>query len=79
MTAREHLRLFAGLKQLSADKIESEVEERLKDVDLTKDADNIAGNFSGGMQRRLSVAIALTGNPEVVYLDEVVQTPDDTF
>ena len=30
----------------------------------------IAGSFSGGMKRRLSVAVSLVGNPDVVYLDE---------
>eukprot|EP00474_Spongospora_subterranea_P009421 CRZ09879.1 hypothetical protein [Spongospora subterranea] len=70
MTAREHLELFAGLKQVPKHKCDDEVNERLKDVDLLSNADNLAGNFSGGMQRRLSVAIALIGDPRVVYLDE---------
>ncbi len=39
-------------------------------VRLTESAHQRAGAFSGGMKRRLSVAVALIGNPEVVYLDE---------
>jgi ABC-type Na+ transport system ATPase subunit NatA len=39
-------------------------------VGLTASADRQVGTFSGGMRRRLSVAMALLGNPRVVYLDE---------
>ena len=46
------------------------VDRALKDVNLHKVADKLAGAFSGGMKRRLSVAISFVGNPKVVYLDE---------
>jgi ABC-type multidrug transport system ATPase subunit len=69
LTAREHLELFANLKGLEGD-IEEEVSQRLKDVALTAAADAAAGSFSGGMKRRLSVAIALVGDPRIVFLDE---------
>ena len=39
-------------------------------VRLTESADQCAGAFSGGMKRRLSVAVALAGNPEVVRRGE---------
>jgi ABC-type multidrug transport system ATPase subunit len=39
-------------------------------VKLTYAADQRTGAYSGGMRRRLSVAIALLGDPKVVYLDE---------
>jgi ABC-type multidrug transport system ATPase subunit len=39
-------------------------------VNLLHVIDERAGTYSGGMKRRLSVAVALIGNPEVVYLDE---------
>ena len=42
----------------------------LKDVDLLEWKDTASKKLSGGMQRRLSLAISLVGNPKVVFLDE---------
>lgn len=42
----------------------------LKDVDLFEWKDTASNKLSGGMQRRLSLAISLVGNPKVVFLDE---------
>lgn len=42
----------------------------LHDIGLTKVADCVVSSFSGGMKRRLSVALAFIGNPKVVVLDE---------
>lgn len=44
----------------------------LEQVKLTEAANVRAGSYSGGMKRRLSVAIALIGDPKIVYLDEPV-------
>lgn len=46
---------------------------------LTKAAKVRAGSYSGGMKRRLSVAIALIGNPKLVILDEPVSRLDELF
>ncbi|KAJ3429237.1 abc transporter a family member 1-related [Anaeramoeba flamelloides] len=70
LTAREHIKMFAGLKNLPKDQIPEEIEDRLAEVDLTDVSNQRVGSFSGGMKRRLSVAIALTGSAEVVLLDE---------
>jgi ABC-type multidrug transport system ATPase subunit len=70
LTAREHLRLFAALKGLPRSEWESSTTELLERTKLTQAADRRSSTFSGGMKRRLSVAIALIGDPEVVYLDE---------
>ena len=70
LTAREHVRLYAQLKDLDPAVIEDEVETRLADVGLTAEGDTAAGAFSGGMMRRLSCALAFTGDPSCVFLDE---------
>jgi len=72
LTAREHLLLFARIKGLKGGvpAAEAEAERLLAMVDLTAAADRGAGGFSGGMRRRLSTAIAVIGDPAVVFLDE---------
>ncbi|MCL6089313.1 MAG: ATP-binding cassette domain-containing protein [Candidatus Marsarchaeota archaeon] len=70
LTAREnlelHARLFAVPKELRARRIE----EALALVELTERADERAGNYSGGMKRRLEIARALLHHPQVLFLDE---------
>jgi len=72
MTAREHLLFYGRLKGLRKQELKDAAEKALKSVNLFN---NNVGNkqvqtFSGGMKRRLSVAISLIGDPRVVYLDE---------
>mmetsp|Transcript_39650 Transcript_39650/g.83371 ORF Transcript_39650/g.83371 Transcript_39650/m.83371 type:complete len:1629 (+) Transcript_39650:114-5000(+) len=80
LTCRETLKLFAKLKggleiqrgQTPEQALTSEVERRLSDVSFTsdEDCDKPLGTFSGGMKRKVLIAVALLGDPEVVYLDE---------
>ncbi|XP_050221368.1 ABC transporter A family member 7-like [Mercurialis annua] len=72
LTGREHLLFYGRLKNLKGSTLKKAVEESLKSVKLFDDviADKQAGKYSGGMKRRLSVAISLIGDPKVVYLDE---------
>ena len=49
-------------------------EQSLAQVKLSQAANVRAGSYSGGMKRRLSVAIALIGDPKLVFLDEPVET-----
>ncbi|KGN64250.2 ABC transporter A family member 7-like isoform X1 [Cucumis sativus] len=72
LTGREHLLFYGRLKNLEGSALVQAVEESLKDVNLFKGgvADKQAGMYSGGMKRRLSVAISLIGYPKVVYMDE---------
>jgi ABC-type multidrug transport system ATPase subunit len=72
LSAREHLHVFGSLKGLSGADIGHGTEELLSQVKLVEAANVRAGSYSGGMKRRLSVAIALIGDPKVVYLDEPV-------
>ncbi|CAG9326092.1 unnamed protein product [Blepharisma stoltei] len=70
LTAREHLRLYSDIKGIPKDRKEALVEEMLDQMDLRQYADQQAGTYSGGNKRKLSVAMALIGNPTVVFLDE---------
>lgn len=70
LTGREHLQLFAHLKGISDGNVNAEVESRLSDVLLTQSGDELSSSYSGGMLRRLSLAVALIANPRIVFLDE---------
>jgi len=72
LTGREHLLFYGRLKNIKGSALMQAVEESLKSVSLFDGgvADKPAGKYSGGMKRRLSVAISLIGNPKVVYMDE---------
>ncbi|WZY72406.1 hypothetical protein YC2023_004646 [Brassica napus] len=66
----EHLHLFASIKGLPPASIKPIAEKLLADVKLTGTAKIRAGSYCGGMKRRLSVGIALIGDPKLVFLDE---------
>lgn len=70
LTAREHLFLYARLKGVPEDLLEPFANGLLQFLGLMPYADKLAGTFSGGNKRKLSVGIALVGNPAVVFLDE---------
>ena len=70
VTPREHLRAFAHIRGVNPTKIEPMVEALLRRMNLLEKADQTAGTLSGGMKRRLSIAMAVIGSPRVVFLDE---------
>jgi ATP-binding cassette subfamily A (ABC1) protein 3 len=70
LTGKEHLEVYAHIKGIPKDKIKEQVEYILKCMDLEQYANVLAGTYSGGNKRKLSVAMALIGNPSVVFLDE---------
>ncbi|XWS51101.1 hypothetical protein CRYUN_Cryun12cG0147500 [Craigia yunnanensis] len=72
LTGREHLLFYGRLKNLRGSALNQAVEESLRSVNLFHGgvADKQAGKYSGGMKRRLSIAISLIGDPKVVYMDE---------
>ncbi|KKI98485.1 ABC transporter ATP-binding protein [Prochlorothrix hollandica] len=70
LTCAENLHFFARIYGLSQVKRVERVYECLKLVNLLDRADSIVENLSGGMQRRLSIALALVHQPKLVILDE---------
>lgn len=71
LTAREHMRLNAKFKGVAVDsRLDAEIDTLLEKVGLLQDADKLARTFSGGMKRRLSVAMSAVGDAKVLFLDE---------
>ena len=70
LTVDEHLLFYARVKGISPKDEKAMVLQAMKDVYLERFARFKVRQLSGGMKRRLSVAISLVGNPKIVYLDE---------
>jgi ABC-2 type transport system ATP-binding protein len=69
-TARENLRLSGRLHGLRGAELESRIQELLDRFGLAEAADRIVRTFSGGMERRLDIGLALVHRPRVLFLDE---------
>uniref|UniRef100_A0A671YFI2 P-type phospholipid transporter n=1 Tax=Sparus aurata TaxID=8175 RepID=A0A671YFI2_SPAAU len=70
LTVEEHILFYSLLKGRTQAEAEREVEDMLVDLGLPHKRDDEAQNLSGGMQRKLSVAMAFVGGSKVVILDE---------
>ena len=70
LTGYENLEFFGKMKGVPSDKLKKEIEYIAEVVDLTDDLKKLVSTYSGGMTRRLSLAIALIGSPELLILDE---------
>ncbi|KAF8403773.1 hypothetical protein HHK36_011878 [Tetracentron sinense] len=70
LTVQEHLELYARIKGVPENRIEDVVTEKLVEFDLLKHAYKPSFSLSGGNKRKLSVAIAMIGDPPIVILDE---------
>ena len=70
LTGREHLELYARIKGIPEAQLDRVVEDIIQRMDLRQYCDREAGGYSGGNKRKLSVAIALVGAPQIVFLDE---------
>ena len=70
LTAKETLAFFAQLKGVERHQLTAEYQRVAKVVDLSNDLTKRVSGFSGGMKRRLSLAIALLGQPHLLILDE---------
>ncbi|HXM86956.1 MAG TPA: ATP-binding cassette domain-containing protein [Solirubrobacteraceae bacterium] len=70
LTAREHLMLQATLQGMPKSLRAERSQELLERVGLTEAADRRVGGYSGGMKRRLDLALALVHGPRILFLDE---------
>ena len=70
LSARQHLTLYARFKGVPEADLTSHVADRLALVNLSDVADQPVTTFSGGMKRRLSVALSTCGSPQLIFLDE---------
>ena len=70
LTAREHLKFQAALQGLPRGRRDARTNELLEYVGLTDAADRRIRGYSGGMKRRLDLALALVHRPAVLFLDE---------
>ena len=70
LTGREHLRLQASLQALPRGERNQRADELIARVGLTHAADRKVRGYSGGMKRRLDLAMALVHSPSVLFLDE---------
>src|SRR5204862_150472 len=70
LTGREHFELQGGLHGLSKPDRAARARELLERVGLTDAADRKVGGYSGGMKRRLDLALALVHRPSILFLDE---------
>ncbi|CAK9078808.1 unnamed protein product, partial [Durusdinium trenchii] len=78
VTVEEHLRLFCMLKSVPLNEVSSEVDRLLRDTGMEVKRKSPSRALSGGMKRKLSIAIALAGGSKVVTLDEPTAGVDAT-
>jgi ABC-2 type transport system ATP-binding protein len=70
LTGRENLQLMADLKRLGGGEAGRVIADLLARFDLTESAAKLVSTYSGGMRRKLDLAMTLVGKPEIIFLDE---------
>jgi len=70
LTGQENLQLMADLKRVGSGEGTRVVTELLERFDLVESAQKLASTYSGGMRRKLDLAMTLVGRPQIIFLDE---------
>ena len=70
LTVEQNIAYFAAIKGIHQNRLLSAIEEVIEKLDLHMHRNKAAGTLSGGNKRKLSVAIAIVGNPPIILLDE---------
>lgn len=70
LTGRENVELFGDLHAVPKDALKKNLEDLLNKLGLQEDANQRVGKYSGGMKRRLNMAMSLLHDPEIAFLDE---------
>ena len=70
MTGRENIELFGNLHGMPKDILKNRAEMLLEKIGLSEAADRKTGQYSGGMVRRVNLAMALIHDPDIAFLDE---------
>jgi len=70
LTGQENLQLMADLERLGSGEATRVVTDLLERFDLAESAQKLAATYSGGMRRKLDLAMTLVGNPQIIFLDE---------
>jgi ABC-2 type transport system ATP-binding protein len=70
LTGQENLQLMADLKHLGSAEARRLVTDLLERFDLVESAQKLAATYSGGMRRKLDLAMTLVGSPQIIFLDE---------
>jgi ABC-2 type transport system ATP-binding protein len=70
LTGRENLMLMADLYHLGRARAKARTEELLEQFDLTEAAGKLIATYSGGMKRKLDLAMTLVSDPQIIFLDE---------
>ncbi|GCB61728.1 hypothetical protein scyTo_0007097, partial [Scyliorhinus torazame] len=70
LTVEEHLWFYSRLKGMAEDELRKEMDKMIEDLELSNKRHSLVQTLSGGMKRKLSVAIAFVGGSKAVILDE---------